>query len=70
MYLWCVSEGLIVSWWGVGDVSVTLQCLSLHCAVASWWPSGMRVQCCVCEVFFGVVVAFEYIGIVLLVVYG
>ena len=51
--IWGVSDDLMVSWWSVGAVLVqTVQCLSLYCASASSWRFGMRVQCCVCEVFF------------------
>ena len=39
---------------------VTLQRVSLYCAGAAWWLLGMRVSCCVCEVSFGVGVAFEW----------
>ena len=60
VYWWCLSGDLMASWQGASDVLVTLQCLSLYCAGASWWLMGMRVSCCVCEVFFGVGVAFEW----------
>ena len=53
VYWWSVSDDLMVSWWSVGAVlAQTVQCFSLYCASASSWRFGMRVQCCVCEVFF------------------
>ena len=68
VYWWCVRDDLMVSWWSVGAVLVqTVQSLSLYCASASSWSFGMRVQCCVCEVFFW---CCGGIWMVLSVVYG
>ena len=42
VYWWCLSGDLMASWRGASDVLVTLQCLSLYCAGASWWLLGIR----------------------------